>query len=214
MAKVSPFLKWLIVAVIVLIAPWSVILVVIYIIWRAGVFGRARRALSAAMGRLKVSDAIFRWRLRGCSVFEECRLDARCYTASKLAPFIATRSGTGCRLVSAIRVSDSSCSPENCRLAVAGALRYLRAVSGEACVSLRYSKLDGFSTPESTIVFAVDCGGSGVPAIDIRSRGIEAAERVSTACQIIEGFAPTLRAEALRGSRIIASVAAGELMGP
>ena len=213
MAKVSPLLKWLVVAAIVVAVPWTAALAGAYLAWRAGLLGRARGVLSAAMRRVGLSDAIFMWRIRGCAGMEERILDCRCYTVSSLAPFIATRSGSGCRLVSAIRVSDSSCSPENCRLAVAEALRYLRAASGEVCVSLSYRGADDQGATEGTIVFKADCGGNGAAQVDIRSRGIEAAERVSTACRMIEGLAPTLRAEALRGERIAASVAAGELSG-
>jgi len=213
MVKVSPFLKWLVVAAIVVAVPWTGVLAGAYLAWRTGLLGRSRRALRATMRRTGLSDAIFMWRIRGCAGLKEHILNCRCYTVSNLAPFIATRSGSGCRLVSAIRVSDSSCSPENCRLAVAEALKYLRAASGEVCISLNYRGAEGQGATEGTIVFAADCGGNGAVSVDIRSRGIEAAERVSTACRMIEGLAPTLRAEALRGERIAALVAAGELSG-
>jgi len=147
MAKVSPFLKWLVVAAIVLAVPWAAALLGIYIAWKAGALGRAREALSAAMKRLRVSDAIFMLRMRGGVGLEEHGFDCRYYAASSLAPFILTQSGSGCRLLSAIRVSDSSCSQEKCRLAVEEALRYLTAASAEVCLSLRYrSTVAGIGT--------------------------------------------------------------------
>lgn len=226
MAKVSPLLRWLVVAAIVLAVPWTAALVGAYIVWKTGAIGRARCALSAAMKRLRVSDAIFMLRMRGGVGLEEHGVDCRYYAASGLAPFIATQSGAGCRLLSAIRVSDSSCSQEKCRLAVEEALRYLTAASAEVCLSLRYIGTGagagrggaigtgGLCAMESTIVFAVDCGGDGALQIDIRARGIEATERVATACRMIDGLAPTLRAEALRGKEIAEAVAAGEMVRP
>lgn len=212
MAKVSPFLKWLAVAAVVLVMPWSALLVAAYVLWRSGALGRARLAAAAGIRRAGIADAIFRLRLRSGAGLTEISAKFGCHTAGALAPFVVTRSGAGCRLVSAVRVSDSACSPEGLQLGVSEAMRVLRAAGVDFCVSLKYSEANGFQNPECTMVIAAEC--SGVLPLDTRTAGAEAMERASAVSRAVEGAAPALRAEVLRGRRILESVQAGELMRP
>lgn len=213
MAKVSPFVKWLVVAAIILIVPWFTLIVGTYLLWRAGIFSRAHRAVSAATRSVGVADAIFKLRLRSGAGLTESSTTFKCFAAGMLSPFIVVQSGTSCRFVSAIKVSDTAFSPERVQLGVSEAMKLLRATANDFCICLKYSKANGFQAPECTIVIAAELGSSALP-IDIRTMGIGIAERASATCQIVEGAAPTLRGDVLRGRQIIALIQAGELMQP
>jgi hypothetical protein len=199
MGILSSLLKWGILALIVLLVPWLLFPVAIYIAWKFGFFKGIRDFIKSIRKSIRIRDRVFKLGAPYCKDLRGKTAACTYYLTRDDSPFALLPHLEGYRCVSAIVISDNSGGMNNYKNAIDEAMRFL-------------------SNSYSTIVLTLEISGGAIgcriqvsePCFDssdgwLQRLGNDIADRGWALSNAIQSLSPSLRVKVCRGGEILVS---------
>jgi len=207
MAKEGSMLKWAVLVGLVLIAPWVLFLIALYLAWKAGAFGRMAKAFTSVRRKAGISDTVSRWKLARSKKLDERALTYKYYTygGGEGAAFAIVPDCAGFRCISAFSIMDSSGAIDSYKRAMGEVLKVLNGSSSRVVITLVFS---GGEHVENRIQVVTRV--SGLIHGEFQRAGFEAMDKIRLATGLVEAEEPTLKVRVCRGKEILAMPALGE----
>jgi len=206
LGMVGSLLKWGIIGLLVLLIPWLIIPVGIYIAWKFGLFKRLKGRRITVTGRIQIRDRISRFNVSSSGGLHEQSAGYTYYVPCNDSPFALIPDHGRFRCVSAFIISDKAGSTSNYKRALNEAVKVLSSCSSTVILTLR---LSNGTEVGCMIQVAEPCpveAGDGW----FRSLGETISNRAGLLTGTVHSLSPSLKVKICRGRQILQSPIADE----
>jgi hypothetical protein len=197
MRALSTLLKWGLILLIVLLVPWLLLPLAVYIGWRFGIFRGLSETIKRVRKSLRIRDRLFKFNASNHEGLRLKTVGCNCCISCDDSPFALIPDLSWFRCVSALVVSDNSGTMDNYKNAIDEAMRFL-------------------SNSYSTVILTLDISAGTIgckiqvsePCFDrsegwLQRLGDNVSDRGWALENAIQSLSPSLRVRVCRGEEIL-----------